>query len=262
MFSDNDGGNDGANDRDVFDDDDGPVKVVAFDSESTDPNRLPALPLARTPRSPAGDDAATGRFDLSSLDDFDGLPSAHISELDISDLDGDVQAGGAETAIMQLPPEMMGHHDATPSAPDPSEVEMRRWSAGRPGARHDMPVPGAPPPNDDGANSTLPALSLDAIRAAAEGLHDVATPPPGQPHLTSTPLPLPPPPASFGQQVLRAEDVPRAAPPGAVRQLIEDALSAVTGAQACAAGHPEDGPLHRQLGRAVAALSQLLDQTD
>ena len=167
---------------------------------------------------------------------------------------------------MQLPPEMMSHDpDArSPASPDGSateSVEMRRWSAGRAGARHDMPVPGPPLPSSEGAvvNSTLPALSLDAIRAAAEGLHAVATPPP--PPLASSPLPLPPPPPPQSP-VVRAEDLPRAAPPGAMRQLIEDALAAVTAAQTCAQAHPEDGALHRQLGRAVAALSQLLDQTD
>ncbi|MDP2344028.1 MAG: hypothetical protein Q8O67_23925 [Deltaproteobacteria bacterium] len=216
-------------------------------ADTTDPNQL-------SPRMPAGDDAATGRFDLSSLDDLDGLPSAHISELD-----GDVHEGGAQTAIMQLPPDM-GHDPSTPSAPgsESAEVDLRRWSAGRAGPRHDMPLAGPPPPSDGIVNSTLPALSLDAIRAAAEGLHDVATPPPGQSHIG---LPLPPPPMT-PPPILRADSLLRAPPPGAIRQLIEDALAAVTGAQACAMAHPEDSALHRQLGRAVAALAQLLDQTD
>jgi hypothetical protein len=244
MFSDDDDADaDAAGRREVFDDDDDDVADI------TDPNQ-PSLALS--PRTPAGDDAATGRFDLSSLDDFDGLPSAHISELD-----GDVQEGGAQTAVMQLPPEMA--HESV-SAPDTAEVDLRRWSAGRPGARHDMPLPGAPPPLAEAAvnvaHSTLPGLALDAIRDAAEGLHDVATPPPGQPHIG---LPLPPPPMT-PPPILR--ELPRAAPPGAMRQLIEDALGAVTGAQQCAAAHPEDSALQRHLGRAVAALAQLLDQTD
>ena len=59
------------------------------DANDTDPSR----------RAPARPEAPTGRFDMG-LDDLDqfrpsALPSAYVSEFDVSDLDGDVVEGGA-----------------------------------------------------------------------------------------------------------------------------------------------------------------------
>lgn len=264
----------GDDDKDVFSDDELPnlPQVGRDDDELTDPtrgkNQLPPL----RGRVHADGEAPTGRFALDDLDDLDdNLPSAHVSELDVSDLDGDVQEPGAPTAIMQLPPEMMGHAgDAgrTDSGPDGSAeaVEMRRWSAGPPpgalGARHDMPLPGPPPPSAEAnvVGATMPALSLDAIRAAAEGLHDVAR----APQRTSTPMPLPPPPhtSPMGQNTtsLHAEDLPPSAPPGALRGLVEEAMSAVTAAQTAVGG--DDNVVEANLSRAVLALSRLLEHVD
>lgn len=284
LFSDDLGGDLGAHgehgdddDKDVFSDDGLPelpselarVGGDRDDDELTDPTRGRAQvpPLSK---NHADGDSPTGRFALDDLDDLN-LPSAHVSELDVSDLDGDVQEPGAPTAIMQLPPEMMGHADQanTDSGPH-SAFEVRRWSAGPPpgalGARHDMPLPGPPPPSAESPSSTLPALSLDAIRDAAEGLHDVAVPahaPGGRAGL----MPLPPAPhtAPMGQVLgqttsLHAEDLSRSAPPGALRALVEEALSAVTGAQTAVGG--DDAVVERQLSRAVEALSRLLEHVD
>jgi hypothetical protein len=130
--------------------------------------------------------ARTQRIDvgaLSSLDDLEDLPSARVSELQVSDLDGDVEAAGAPTAIMQLPPEMLAHgggasrddddasdddasdddaSDDDASDDDASDdvvahddaaddVAFRRWRAGPvPTAAAtttiEVPVPPAPPP--------------------------------------------------------------------------------------------------------------------
>ncbi len=288
MFSDNELGNDlgggGDDDKDVFSDDELPnlpefanVGHGRDDDELTDPTRGRAV-LPPLSKNHADGEAPTGRFALDGLDDLDdlNLPSAHVSELDVSDLDGDVQEPGAPTAIMQLPPEMMGHVEQanTDSGPH-SAFEVRRWSAG--GARgtadprRDVPVPGAPPPSLESPalgvpSSTLPSLSLDAIRAAAEGLHDVAAPAHASAHAPQF-MPLPPVPhtSPMGQQMsqttsLHADDVSRAAPPGALRALVEEALSAVTGAQTAVGG--DDAVVERQLSRAVQALSRLLEHVD
>ncbi len=109
--------------------------------------------------------------ELGSLDDLDELPMARVSELDVSDLDGDVEASGAPTAIMQLPPEMLAHRaeaddDDDDGRADPvaggagadhlegdtqgadeidalgRDIAFRRWTAG----------PQPPPATDVGAN--------------------------------------------------------------------------------------------------------------
>lgn len=275
LFSDDLGGGGGDDDKDVFSDDElpnlpefGAAGTHDDDDEHTDPSKAPR-PRASVPplsKNHADGEAPTGRFALDDLDDL-SLPSAHVSELDVSDLDGDVQEPGAPTAIMQLPPEMIGHADQanTDSGPH-SAFEVRRWSAGPPpgalGARHDIPVPGPPPPSAEQPSSTLPALSLDAIRAAAEGLHDVAAPPPASRAPGLMPLPPAPHTSPMAQQTtsLHAEDLSRAAPPGALRALVEEALSAVTGAQTAVGG--DDAVVERQLSRAVQALSRLLDHVD
>ncbi len=209
MFSD-----DGEGERQVFDDVD-----ELRDYGVTAPPL--AAPLA-------ADDAATGRFDLASLDDYDGLPSAHISELD-----NEVHSGGAPTAIMQLPPEMDEAHANTDTAESnvvaADSVEMMRWSAGQPQNAAEAPK------KSSVISTTLPALSVTAVRAASEALHVDAPPPPV---------------AQLG-----------APPLVEVRRLAEEALAAVQGAQACVRGHP-DAILHRQLDRALSALAQLLDETD
>lgn len=229
---------------------------VGVDSdELTDPNQR-AVRLAAA-------EAPTGRFDLREIDDIDGLPSAHVSELelDYSDLDGDVAEGGAPTAIMRLPPEMLADHArnqtevaAASSSSDEAIVDLRKWSAGPPGARHDVAQAGSPPPMAEPpmTPTPLPLPPIDtapSLRAAAEGLHTPAhRPPPGA-------VPLPP------AASLRAEDVSRAAPPGALRALVDDALDAVTQAQT-AAVHNDEDELHRHLARAVASLARLIDHVD
>ena len=275
MFSDHADHDDGdGSDSDGFahvpsrdsDDDDVP-------GEQTDPERR----LAR--KAAEHDDAATGRYDLGSLADFDDLnldlPSAHVSEFDVSDLDGDIESHGAPTAIMQLPPSMLAHRASAP-APVVEDIPLRKWSAGPPGPKVAAPAHEELASDDRGEMAaTLPALSLAAVRAAAAAAGVEAWP---QPHLAdeapSLPMPLPPAPPSMSR--------PSSAPPAPVppqrlpvtatdvlssrarvlRAALDDALAAVTAAQACAdAGHVPPG-LHGHLDRAVELLSRALDIAD
>ena len=227
--------------------------------------------------------AATGRYDLSSFDDFNaGLPSAHVSEFDVSDLDGDVDAGGAATAIMHLPPSLLAYREpddaVTPAA---SDVSLRKWSAGPPG----MKV-AAPPPevvaerldDDDQMAATLPALSLAAVRAAA-----LAAGVDAWPQHMDAPLPLPPPvpslavtspptmPAAMPRVPVSTVPLRRLAvtsadvstgPRRRLRVALEDALSAVSAAQTTAdSGHVPPG-LHGHLERAFELLSRAIDIAD
>ena len=237
-------------------------------SEQTDPER-------RLAGKAHVDDAATGRYDLGSLDDFDDvnadLPSAHISEFDVSDLDGDIESHGAPTAIMQLPPSMMVHREAVADAADDAnvtDVPLRRWSAGPPGPKV------APPEQDelDGGDhmaATLPALSLEAVRAAAVSAGvdgwPLARPDDQQ---VSLPLPLAPspslakpastPPAPIRPPATTADFSRR----DALRTALDDALAAVTAAQACADAWRVPAGLDGHLDRAVELLSRAIDIAD
>jgi hypothetical protein len=162
-----------------------PVDETGFDEDTdlTDSGiaNRPSLRGAPTQRIVVGE--------LGSLDDLDELPMARVSELDVSDLDGDVEAAGAPTAIMQLPPEMLAHRaeaDADDGRGDPvdggaaadqlegdtqgaddvdalgRDIAFRRWTAG----------PQPPPDTDVGANRSAevtippPPPSLAASTAA------------------------------------------------------------------------------------------------
>jgi hypothetical protein len=165
-------------DRPLFSDRDEDDDEFAGPRDQTDPQQ----PLMIGDNGIPGDDldGPTGRFDLRSMDDLDALggsdlPSAHISELDVSDLDGDVVGPGARTAIMQLPPSMM--RDAVADNGEEIEtvdpVELMKW---RSGPKSLAPQEFVPPPvadehasidDDNGLAVTIPALSLEAVRAAA-----------------------------------------------------------------------------------------------
>lgn len=165
-------------DRPLFSDRDDDDDEFSGPRDQTDPQQ---------PLRIHGDDldGPTGRYDLQSLDEFDALggsdlPSAHVSELDVSDIDGDVVGPGARTAIMQLPPSMMRGVvvDTGDEIETVDPVEMLKW---RSGPKSAPPQEVAPPPpvadehaslgdDDDlsgGMAATLPALSLEAVRAIA-----------------------------------------------------------------------------------------------
>ncbi len=216
--------------------------ISRSDGGDTDPNR----------RAPARDaDDATGRHSIDGLDDLrpSALPSAWVSELDVSDLDGDVVGPGAATTIMQLPPEMMGHDESSADAPAAvgaeRDVELLKWRAGPPGA---LPTPSTPD-TSDGTAATLPALSLDMVRAAAAAV---------------APRPLP---ASY--DTIRDDDEEEDTQGGIVvsamdrlRATLEEAMAALLAAQSCADdGDVPDG-LHDHLARAVQLLSTAQDLGD
>lgn len=206
-----------------------------FDAESTDPNQGFA--------DLAPECAPTGRFDLGSisyLDEFDELPSAHVS-----DLDGDVLESGAKTAIMNVPPSM---HESRPDGPgnvgdSPESVEMRRWSAGRSGPRRPTLVVDASTP---GAVSLAATVSLKVSDVVANG---------GLPTEEAVQSP-----DESGPSALRVTDVSARAP-GKARELVQEAIRAMHGAQARAFSHPDDVGLHQALGTASAILARLLEQT-
>ena len=265
-FSDDDG--------DVDQDDDGFTNVASRDVDSEERGSEQTEPERRLARKVA-DDAPTGRYDLNSLADFDDLqlPSTHVSEFDVSDLDGDVEGPGASTAIMQSPPSMIAQrYDDGPAHVD--EVALRKWSAGPQGPKvTPLSIDYLAAHDDRGEMAaTLPALSLAAVRAAA-GVN--AWP---EPHLAddapSLHLPLPPPPPPPALARPHSSPPVHAPPPrmaltatataaktrvSMLRLALDDALAAVTAAQACAdAGHMPPG-LHSHLDRAVELLSRAVD---
>ena len=221
------------------------------DDELTDPGLIPAH-LADEP-APTRAQAATQRLSLDVLDDLDdldalaiSLPDANVEEHIVSDLDGDVAASGAPTAIMQLPPEMLAHNIATDgsSTPPPSDddgssgedvVAFRRWSAG-PAAS----TPPLPPPPSQGPPPAPPAPPVLGGAAPAPA----AAPPVGPASLASA-------------ATLQRAMAPTM--PSPVKRLVDEALKAVTAAQTCL---DDEGPTstqraQAQLSRAVAALTRL-----
>lgn len=220
------------------------------DAGDTDPSRR-ALPSRA--------EAPTGRYVVDDLDGFrpSELPSAWVSEFDVSDLDGDVVEAGAATTIMQLPPEMMSAADEGSFA-EASEraVELLKWRAGPqhtasavvttdadlPTLSRPMPLPLPPSPhagpdddhddNDHHVAATLPALSLAMVRAAMAAPsprhHDIEAP-------------------TNSERI-----VPVAA---RLRATIDEALSAVLAAQSMADDDAVPAGVHEHLARAVELLS-------
>lgn len=279
--------------RQTFDDDD--YDVVAARSldgapdERTDPERLLARAAAGAPRGvdddhsddlgddlgdldgldefhvdgsvgPAGHGATTGRYELGSIEDLEdySLPGAHVSELEVSDLDGDVAAGGAPTAILHRP-SLLTNNETAPH--DVDEVALRRWSAGPPVR---LPVPELQTLNDDraaddgGMAATLPALSIDTVRAAAAaaGIGVWPTPLP-----TPLPTPVPGPVTTPAARRLPSTDVSTART-RSVRAAVEGALAAVAAAQATADDAHVAAGLHGHLEQAIEALTRALELAD
>lgn len=219
--------------------------------------------------SPPQEDAPTGRFELDSMDGYEDMPSAHVSVFDVSDLDGDVEEGGALTTIMQLPPSMMAAHPDKSYDDEKSDglsreaIDLMKWRAG--------PSPSAPLPGlaalddvaseavafeavafeaaDDGMAATLPALSLEAVRAAAMAA--------GLP-MPLPPMPSPPAPAPRTMSVGVTAEMPAMA----LGDIIEEALAAVLAAQSTADGGQVPRGLHDHLARAVELLSTAQELAD
>ena len=149
---------------------------------------------------------------------------------------------------------------------------------------------------DGGLAVTLPALSLEAVRAAAAAaaaagdfnedtgpliqayapapvavplpaaplsthgpatLSDAFQVPPGTP----PPMPLPPPPLAPPPSAALPTTMPSLTAPS-VRQSVDDAFKAVLAAQALADGHSAGSAIHRHLSRAVERLSAALELLD
>jgi hypothetical protein len=227
--------------RDDDDDDDAPT-------EQTDAERRVLLPA----------DAATGRYQLNDLDDLvDDLPDAHISEFDVSDMDGDV-VDIAATTIMQLPPSMIGHHP-----PEPVEqIAVRKWSAG-PQAMLPTPDPAnitldgdddddddelpplTPPPARRAALApTMPFLSVSAVKAGA--------------FLVDAPVALAEPPRTHAPVPTSVVTDISTGEPG-LRDTLDDALAALLAAQACADAGGVPRGLNTHLEKAVELLSRAID---
>lgn len=225
------------------------------DGGDTDPNR----------RRPQRDDDATGRHVFNELDELrpSALPSAWVSEFEVSDLDGDVVGPGAATTIMQLPPEMQAHEP-------PSElhaVDLMKWRAGPSGAPTPTapptaaptgpatlpPTPASPDPTN-GTAATLPALSLDLVRAVTAGVA-AAAPPGPLPHAHHT----------VGHDDDDEEDTQGGfflSPSDRLRATLEQTMGALLAAQSCADGGDVPDDLHGHLARAIQLLSTAQDLSD
>lgn len=222
--------------------------ISSSDGGDTDPTRR--LPVRDRD---AGD--ATGRHSIDELDDLrpSALPSAWVSELEVSDLDGDVVGPGAATTIMQLPPEMLGHEDASFAEPtaERDAVELLKWRAGPPGATPaPAPTPASPDPSN-GTAATLPALSLDMVRAAAAAAMAPARPLPDSHHTI--------------RDDDDEEDTHRGivvSPADRLRATLEEAMAALLAAQSCADDGDVPEGLHGHLARAVQLLSTAQDLGD
>jgi hypothetical protein len=237
-----------------------PLFSDAFDAvssrDSSDDHRAEQTDAERRVVLPA--DERTGRYrldDLHDLDDLvDDLPDAHVSEFDVSDLDGDV-VDIAATTIMQLPPSMIGHH-----SPDVvEEIAVRKWSAGPP-----APLP-APDANntlgdDDDDDSELPPLNVPQRRAALA---------PTMPFLSVSAVKagflVDAPPAFAEAPPTHAPAVPTSivtdvstGEPG-LRDTLDSALAALMAAQACADAGGVPRGLNAHLEKAVELLSQAIE---
>jgi hypothetical protein len=218
-------------------------------AEQTDAERRVALPA----------DDQTGRYRLDELHDLDDLvddlPDAHVSEFDVSDLDGDV-VDIAATTIMQLPPSMIGHH-----APDAvEEIYVRKWSAGpaatlpRPDANNTLGD------DDDDDERELPPLTMPQRRAAlAPTMPFLAVPAVKAGFLVDTS-------PSFGESApTHAPSVPTSIVTDAstgepsLRETLDSALAALMAAQACADAGGVPRGLNAHLEKAVEFLSQAID---
>jgi hypothetical protein len=255
-------------------------------------------------RAVTGVDAAnapTGRFEFDDIAGYEEMPSAHVSVFDVSDIDGEVEDGGAATTIMQLPPSMMrvesepSFEELTHGDSGTEPVELMKWRAGpaQPapprGQTLSLPdnwLPGEAPEHvDDSMAATLPALSLDAVRAAVEAVgmterhalpHEpmafspmapLSTPMPI--HLLMPSLQMSAPPMPMGPMSASMSPVlpeaPRQVPGSLLSGFIEDALSAVLAAQSSADSGQVPRGLHDHLARAVELLSmaqELIDRDD
>jgi hypothetical protein len=218
------------------------------DGGDTDPGR----------RLPPRDADATGRHVFNELDELrpSALPSAWVSEFEVSDLDGDVVGPGAATTIMQLPPEMQGHES-------PSElhaVDLMKWRAGPAGAPTPTPTPTptpiptpASPDPTNGTAATLPALSLDMVRAAAASVA-----------LPARPSPLPHTHHAIGHDDEEEDTLGgfSVSPSDRLRATLEEAMGALLAAQSCADDGNVPDELHGHLARAIRLLSTAQDLGD
>lgn len=228
----------------------------AAPSEQTDAERRVLSPA----------DVPTGRYridEINDLDDLvDDLPDAHISEFDVSDMDGEV-VDIAATTIMQLPPSMIGHH-----APDPvEEIAVRKWSAGPQvhsasafvdaanitlGDDDDdddelPPLDPTAPPRRAALAPTMPFLSVSTVKAGFLVDAPAAFAEPAHTHAPAVPT-------SILTDVSTGE-------PG-LRDTLDDALAALMAAQACADAGSVPRGLNAHLEKAVELLSRAIDLVD
>jgi hypothetical protein len=219
--------------------------ISRSDGGDTDPTRRRLIEAV-------GD--ATGRHSLEDLDDLrpSELPSAWVSEFEVSDLDGDVVGPGAATTIMQLPPEMLGHDDVC-SAEETAErdaVELLKWRAGPAGGA----LPPAPTDTSrdlgDGTAATLPALSLDLVQAAVAAAPGPATSQPAHGIIDDDDDDE----DTQGGLVVGTAD--------RLRATLEEAMAALLAAQSCADDGEVPEELNGHLARAVQLLSSAQDLGD
>jgi hypothetical protein len=221
--------------------------ISRSDGGDTDPTRKMPVRVV--------EEDATGRHTIDdAFDDLrpSALPSAWVSEFEVSDLDGDVVGPGAATTIMQLPPEMMGHDDASELTAERDAVELMKWRAGPPGPTvSTTPLPSSPD-HGDGTAATLPALSLDMVRAAAAAMS-----------------PLPPRPMPVYGAIDASDDEEEDTLGGLevttadrLRATLEEAMSALLAAQSCADDGEGGRALQGHLARAVQLLSTAQDLGD
>lgn len=245
--------------------------------------------------------APTGRFNFDDIAGYEEMPSAHVSVFDVSDIDGDVEDGGAATTIMQLPPSMMrvesepSFEDITHGELSTEPVELMKWRAGPTPASLPRGRALSLPDNgflgepaeypDDSMAATLPGLSLDAVRAAVVAVsmterralpHEPMSLSPMAPlstpmpiHLlmpiassSTPPMPMAPTPASIPSALSKT---PLQLPGSLLAGILEDALSAVLAAQSSADSGQVPRGLHEHLARAVQLLStaqELVDRSD
>ncbi|MBM4281473.1 MAG: hypothetical protein FJ137_12185 [Deltaproteobacteria bacterium] len=216
------------------------------DDELTDPGMLPLDAVDDEHGAARGLTAATQRLSLDDLDalqaipalagDTASLPDAHVEEHLPSELDGDVAGAGAQTAIMELPPEFRSCELGDDPSPPTS-------SAGDLGARDG---------DDDDASFQFHRWSAGPTKPATAATVDDTTLPPalnGVLPQRRSPSPAPAAPPTSTPE-----------PPSRRRgPLVDDALRAVTAAQSCLAdAAPRDvAEARRHLAVAVELLTRL-----
>ncbi len=218
--------------------------------EQTDAERSVILPAA-TARSRVDE-----HNEHNNLDDVvSDLPDAHISDFDVSDLDGEV-VDLAATTIMQLPPSMIGHHH-----PEPVErIAVRKWSAGPQvssplamGDAANVTWEGGDDESDDDVNVSLADPTARPRRAAlAPTFLSVSAVKAGG-FLVDAPALREP------VDEPTARSAPTLAPQPGLRDLLDTTLAALLAAQACADANGVPQGLNAHLDKAVDLLSRAID---